>query len=284
MKRLKSGNAGSLLGNGLIKLLMYLYAVVVIFPMAWSIVSAFKSTREFYADVWALPQTWSFQNFVTAWNTADIGKNVLNSVLIVGASVALTMVLSAMIAYAVARFRFPGGKMVGKLFIMGLFVPLVLGTIPEFLILQKLGLYDKRIGLVLVYTAYSMPLSVFIMMGIYETIPSAFSEAAMLDGCGHFGVFFRVMMPLSKSGLVTISIFNFLWEWNDYIYAMTFLPSAENRTLPVGMIKLTSMAMYQTDWGALFAGLVIVTVPSVIIYAVFQNQLQQGMSSGGIKG
>ena len=284
MHRKKPIRIGSLLSSGTIKLLMYLYAVIVIFPMLWSIISAFKSTKEFYANVWALPEKWSFQNFITAWNTAEVGQHVLNSVLIVGASVILPMILASMIAYAVARFQFFGHKFLGKLFIMGLFVPLVLGTIPEFLILQKLGLYDKRIGLVLVYTAYSMPLSVFIMMGIFETIPSAFSEAAMLDGCGHFSVFFRVMLPLSKSGLVTISIFNFLWQWNDYIYAMTFLPSESNRTLPVGMIKLTSMAMYQTDWGALFAGLVIVTIPSVAIYILFQRQLQQGMSSGGIKG
>jgi len=282
MKTKKS--VGPVLSRGAINFLMCLYAVLVIFPMAWTIMSSFKSTKEFYANVWALPKSLDLTNFTNAWKTADIGTNILNSLIIVGASVVLTMVLAAMIAYAITRFHFRGAGLIGKLFIVGLFVPLVLGTIPEFLILQKLHLYDTRLGLILVYTAYSMPMSVFIMMSNFETLPSTYSEAAMIDGCNHFQVFFKVMLPLAKSGLVTISIFNFLWEWNDYIYAMTFLPSATKRTLPVGLVKLTSMAMYRTDWGALFAGLVIVMFPSVVIYILFQNQLQAGMNSGGIKG
>ena len=111
-----------------------------------------------------------------------------------------------------------------------------------------------------------------------------YSEAAMMDGCSHFSVFFKIMLPLARSGLVTISIFNFLWTWNDYLYAMTFLPSANKRTLPVGMVMLQSTAMYKTDWGALFAGLVIIMIPSVIIYAFFNKQLQSGLNAGGIKG
>lgn len=263
---------------------MCIYAVIVIFPMAWTMMSSFKSTKEFYANVWALPKELCLDNYVKAWQTADIGSNILNSLLIVSVSLILAMILSAMAAYVITKFRFHGSGLIGKLFILGLFVPLVLGTIPEFLILQKLNLYDTRTGLILVYTAYSMPLSVFIMMSTYETISSTYSEAAMIDGCNYFQVFFRVMLPLSRSGLVTISIFNFLWTWNDYIYAMTFLPSAAKRTLPVGLVKLTSMAMYQTDWGALFAGLVIVMLPSIVIYVLFQNQLQAGMNAGGIKG
>ncbi len=277
-------NLSKLAGRGVLKLFLWIYAVIVIFPMAWCIMSSLKTTKEFYANVWALPEKLYFQNFVTAWETANIGINIVNSVVIVAASVLLAMILSAMISYVVTRYKFPGSGYLKIIFILGTFVPLMLGTIPEFLILQKLHLYDTRVGLVLVYTAYSLPLSVMIMTSIFETIPSTYAEAAMIDGCSHFSVFFKIMLPLSRSGLVTISIFNFLWTWNDYLYAMTFLPSANKRTLPVGMVMLQSTAMYKTDWGALFAGLVIIMIPSVIIYAFFNKQLQSGLNAGGIKG
>lgn len=280
----KNRKLSSVLGMGVVKLILLVYAVIVIFPMVWCIMSSLKTTKEFYADVWALPGSLYFQNFKTAWETANIGINVVNSIVIVGCTVLLAMILAAMISYVVTRYRFPGSGYIKILFILGTFVPLMLGTIPEFLILQKLHLYDTRIGLILVYTAYSLPLSVMIMTSIFETLPSTYSEAAMIDGCNHFQVFFRIMLPLARSGLVTISIFNFLWTWNDYLYAMTFLPSASKRTLPVGMVMLQSTAMYKTDWGALFAGLVIIMIPSVLVYAFFNKQLQSGMNAGGIKG
>lgn len=280
----KNAKLSGMLGRGAVRLILWIYAIIVIFPMVWCIMSSLKTTKEFYADVWALPKTLYFENFRTAWQTANIGINVVNSVVIVACSVLLAMILAAMVSYVVTRYRFPGSGLIKILFILGTFVPLMLGTIPEFLILQKLHLYDTRIGLILVYTVYSLPLSVMIMTSIFETVPSTYAEAAMIDGCSHFQVFFKIMLPLAKSGLVTISIFNFLWTWNDYLYAMTFLPSASKRTLPVGMVMLQSTAMYKTDWGALFAGLVIIMIPSVVVYAFFNRQLQSGMNAGGIKG
>lgn len=268
----------------LIRIVLLIYAAIVVVPMLWCIISSLKTTKEFYANVWALPTRLSFENYANAWKSADIGINVINSIIVVGASMLLAMILSAMISYIVTKYRFRGSGFIKIIFIMGTFVPLMLGTIPEFLTLQKLHLYDSRIGLTLVYTAYSMPLSVMILTSIFETIPSTYAEAAMIDGCGHFRTFFEIMLPLSRAGLITISIFNFLWTWNDYLYAMTFVSSAAKRTLPVGMVKLQSTAMYKTDWGALFAGLVIIMIPSIVIYAVFNRQLQAGMNVGGIKG
>lgn len=281
MKQNKLGDSASRL---LIQVLLWIYAIIVIFPMLWCICSSLKSTQEFYTNVWALPKHLAFENFKNAWKTAGIGINVLNSVKVVGCTVILTMLLSAMVSYVLVKFKFPGSGLIKTVFIMGMFVPHMLGTIPEFLTLQALNLYDTHTGLILVYTAFSMPLSVLILTSTFETLPLSYSEAAMIDGCSHFGVFFRIMLPLSKGGLVTISIFNFLWTWNDYLYAMTFIPSEAKRTLPVGIVQLSNTAMYKADWGALFAGLVIIMIPSVIIYALFNKQLQSGMNAGGIKG
>lgn len=286
MRRIKAHSVSGQIAYGLMRAIMFVYLIIVVFPMLWTIMSSFKSTAEFYENVWALPASLKngFQNYVNAWEYAEIGQNLLNSLLVVGASLVLNVLICAMSSYAVTRFRFRFGKALSNLFTAGLFVPLVLGTIPTYFVLMDLKLYDTLIGLILVYTAYSIPFSVFTMNGIFQTIPTEFAEAAALDGCGHFRTFWSIMMPLAKSGLVTISIFHFLWTWNDHIYAMTYVPSASKRTLSVGLVKLTSMATYKTDWGALFAGLVSIMLPTIIVYILFQNQIQKGLTAGGIKG
>lgn len=268
----------------IIYICLIIYAVIVIYPMFWTIMSSFKTTAEFYKSVWALPEELHFENFVNAWKRAKLGWNIVNSILVVGASLILTDILAAMLAYVTSRYKFRGSNLLSSLFIMGMFMPLVMGTIPQFLNLQKIGLYDTRIGLILVYTAYSLPFSVLIMHNTFETMPMDFIEAARIDGASHTQTFLKIMLPLSRSGLVTISIFHFLWTWNDYIYAMTFIPSEAKRTLTVGLNQLTATAQYSADWGALFAGLVIVMIPSILIYSIFSQELQSGMNAGGIKG
>lgn len=272
------------IGRAIIYLLLVIYAAMVIYPMFWTVMSSFKTTAEFYQSVWALPSKLNFENFVNAWTRAKLGWNILNSVWVVTVSLILTDILAAMLAYITSRFTFPGARLLGTLFVLGMFAPLVLGTIPQFLNLQKLGLYDTHTGLILVYTAYSLPFSVLIMRNTFETLPGDFQEAAMIDGATYTQTFFKIMLPLAKSGVVTISIFHFLWTWNDYIYAMTFIPSEAKRTLTVGLNQLTATAQYSADWGALFAGLVIVMIPSVVIYSIFSQELQSGMNAGGIKG
>lgn len=272
------------LGRAIIYILLVVYAAIVIYPMFWTVMSSFKTTAEFYKDVWALPEAMHWENFKNAWTRAKLGWNILNSVWVVACSLVLTDVLASMLAYVTGRFRFPGAKFLSTLFILGMFAPLVLGTIPQFLNLQKMGLYDTHLGLIMIYTAYSLPFSVLIMRNTFETIPSDFQEAAMIDGAGHTQTFFKIMLPLARSGIVTISIFHFLWTWNDYIYAMTFIPSEAKRTLTVGLNQLTATAQYSADWGALFAGLVIVMIPSIVIYIIFNKEMQSGMTAGGIKG
>lgn len=271
-------------GRAVIYLCLIVYAVIVIYPMFWTLMSSFKTTGEFYKSVWALPESLHFENFVNAWKRAKLGWNILNSVFVVAASLVLTDILAAMLAYITSRYKFKGAGVLSTVFILGMFMPLVMGTIPQFLNLQKLGLYDTHLGLILIYTAYSLPFSVLIMRNTFETMPMDFMEAAKIDGATHTQTFFKIMLPLARSGLITISIFHFLWTWNDYIYAMTFIPSEAKRTLTVGLNQLTATAQYSADWGALFAGLVIVMIPSILIYSIFSQELQAGMNAGGIKG
>ena len=272
------------LSRNIIRLFLMTYAVIVIAPIFWAVMTSFKTNKEFYKSVWALPENFNFNNYVTAWQLASLDQYIVNSIIIVGITVLLTMILSATTSYAIGKFKFCGNKFFSSAYMSGLLVPLVLGTIPVFFVLQNLNLYNTRIGLIIVYTVYSLPFSVFVLTGFFRTIPSTFREAAHIDGCSELRIFWQIMFPLAKSGIITVSIFNFLWTWNDYIYAMTFVPANDKRTLPVGLVKLTETATFRTDWGALFAGLTIVMVPSIIVYIFFQSQLTKGLTAGGIKG
>lgn len=268
----------------LIRLVFLLYSIIVIYPVLWTILSSFKTNQEFYKSAWALPKGFNFENYVSAWYTAKIGTYFLNSIVVVAISVILTLILCATTAYVLARFKFFGNNFLKTLYMSGLYVPTILGIVPIFLLLINLGLLDSWTGLILVYTVFSLPFSVFVLIGFFKTIPYELSDAAKIDGCSEYGTFWRIMFPISKTGLITVSIFNYIWVWNDYLFAMTFITDDNKRTLPVGLVRLTETLQFKTEWGALFAGLVIIMAPSIIIYTIFQSQLTKGLTAGSVKG
>ena len=268
----------------LIRLVFLLYSIIVIYPVLWTILSSFKTNQEFYKDAWALPKNIHFENYISAWYTAKIGTYFINSIIVVAISIALTLILCATTAYVLARFKFFGNNFLKTLYMSGLYVPTILGIVPIFLLLINMGLLDTWTGLILVYTVFSLPFSVFVLIGFFKTIPYELSDAARIDGCSEYGTFWRIMFPISKTGLITVSIFNYIWVWNDYLFAMTFITNDNKRTLPVGLVRLTETLQFKTEWGALFAGLVIIMAPSIVIYSIFQSQLTKGLTAGSVKG
>lgn len=269
--------------NVVIRVFFIAYSVIVIYPILWTINTSFKTNQEFYESVWALPSQLLVENYAVAWRLANLGMYFMNSVLIVALAAVVALLLSATAAYVIARYSFFGRGFIHKLFMSGLFVPLALGLIPTFLFFVDLQLYDTRYGLGLIYVTYSLPFSIFVLVGFYKTLPVQLAEAARIDGANDYGIFFRIMLPISKSGLVTVTIFNFLWTWNDYLYAMIFVPTDARRTLPVGLVRLSETLQFRTLWGPLFAGLVIVIVPTLVMYGLFQRQLTSGVTAGGVK-
>lgn len=267
-----------------IRLVFLLYSVIVIYPVIWTILSSFKTNQEFYKSAWSLPSRFNLENYINAWYTANVGTYFVNSIIVVACSVALTLVLSATSAYVLARFKFSGNLFLKTLYMSGLYVPTILGIVPIFLLLIDLGLLNTWTGLIIIYTVFSLPFSVFLLIGFFKTIPNEIADAAKIDGCSEYGTFWRIMFPISKTGLITASIFNYIWVWNDYLFAMTFITNDSKRTLPVGLVRLTETLQFKTEWGALFAGLVIIMTPSIIIYSLFQSQLTKGLTAGSVKG
>ena len=294
-------------------LLVYLAGVV--FPMLWVLGASGKSTQEFYRNPIGLPALIAHpgaqnmraisDNYGKAWVGSHFGTYFANSIKVVGLSLVLTLLLGSMAAYVLARFEFCLRGVIYTLFLAGLLIPMQLILIPLFFqfadmsaalthlfapAARALGydltvsLHDSHFGLILIYVAASLPFTVFVLTSFFRTLPNEVREAAMLDGASEYCIFFRVMMPLARPGLVTVAIFNFLGLWNEYLFGLVFLSSDSLKTLPLGLASISMQAQYKSDFGLLFAGLVIAMLPTLIVYLFLQEKLTRGITVGALKG
>jgi N-acetylglucosamine transport system permease protein len=263
---------------------LVLWAVMAAGPLLWGVMSAFKTSDQILSHPWKLPTSLQWENWSNAWTKADIGSYSLNSILVVVFSVPLTMLFGSMAAYVLARFDFKGNRLVYYIFLGGMAFPVVMALVPLFFVVKNFGLLGTPQGLVLVYIAYSMPFTVFFMTTFFRTLPTSIAEAAEIDGASHSRIFFRVMLPMAKPGLISIGIFNFLGQWNQYVLPFALNQEDENRyVLPQGIGFLYSQAGYRADYGRLFAGLMIATIPILVVYIIFQRQVQAGLTAGAVK-
>lgn len=261
-------------------LVLALWGVTVAVPFGWALLASTKTTREIFGDPWGLPQTPRWGNFSNAWDKG-VGEYLLNSVVVVTGGVLLTMLLGSMVAYVLARYEFPGNRLIYYLFAAGMMFPVFLAIVPLFYVVQNLGMLSTYRGLILVYTAYSLPFTVFFMHAFFRTLPRSIAEAAVLDGCSHTSTFFRVMLPMAKPGLLSIGVFNVLGQFNQFVLP-SFL-SAQKPVLAQGIATLLASQRYENDWGAMFAALAIAMLPVVLVYVVFYRQIQSGLTSGTLK-
>ena len=265
------------------------YGVWVVFPLLWVAYSSLKADRAIFNDTFALPQPHDlhFENYANAWREARFGDYFFHSVMITGVSVTLIVALGAMAAYGLTRFYHPLGRIAFWLFLAGLMIPAQLTIVPLFFELRSLGLLNSRLGLILVYTANGLPFAIFILAGFFRSLPRALYEAAVIDGCDEFTAFWRVLLPLAKPGLVTVAIFQFIGVWKEYFYAFMLVggdATGAARTLPLGLANLSITAHYRSDYGMLFAGLMLVTVPILAVYVCLQRHIVKGVAAGALKG
>lgn len=256
------------------------WTVMVLVPFVWALVASTKTSREIFAEPWSPPESPQWDNFSSAWDKG-VGDYLLNSIVVVTGGVLLTMLLGSMIAYVLARYPFRGNRAIYYLFAAGMMFPVFLALVPLFFVVQGLGMLSTYHGLILVYVAYSLPFTVFFMHAFFRTLPTEIAEAAVVDGCSHTGVFFRVMLPMAKPGLLSIGIFNVLGQWNQFVLPQFLSP--EKPVLAQGIANLLASQRYEGDWGALFAALTVAMVPVVIVYLVFYRQVQAGLTSGTLK-
>ena len=264
--------------------ILIVYACIVIYPMIWLISASLKTSLELFTNPWMPTMHPQWSNFLDAWTKANIGRYFLNSVFVTALSMFFILFIGSMAAYALARFVFKGREVIHTGFISGMMFPVFLGIVPLFMMLARLNMLDNYFGLITVYVAYSLSFTVFVLTGFFKTLPHELAEAGLIDGCSQFTVFWRIMLPLAKPGLIAAGIFNFFGIWNEYPLALVIINRTELRTLPLGIANLVMQQQYETDWGALFASLVIVMVPSLLVYLFFQRQITEGLTAGALKG
>ena len=264
------------------------YTAWVVFPMIWMAYSSLKPDAEIFREPFALPGAGhvEFANYERAWREARFGEYFLNSALVTTVSVTAIVLLGAMAGYALSRFYHPAGRAVYWLFLAGLTIPAQLAMVPLFFELRGLGLLNSRCGLMIVYTANGLPFAIFILAGFFKSLPRSLYEAAVVDGCNEFSAFWRVLLPLARPGLITVAIFQFIGIWKEYFFAFLIANGGDGRarTLPLGLANLAITAQYRTDYGMLFAGLVLVTIPILVVYVSLQKHLVKGITAGALKG
>ncbi|MBA3310327.1 MAG: carbohydrate ABC transporter permease [Nocardioidaceae bacterium] len=256
------------------------WSVLVVVPFIWALVASTKTSREIFAEPWSLPASPQWKNFSSAWDKG-VGDYLFNSLVVVTGGVVLTMLLGSMAAYVLARYEFKGNRFVYYLFAAGMMFPVFLAIVPLFFVVDNLGMLSTYRGLILVYTAYSLPFTVFFMHAFFRTLPTTIAEAAVMDGCSHTSVFFRVMLPMAKPGLLSVGLFNVLGQWNQFVLPRFLSP--EKPVLAQGIANLLASQRYEGDWGALFAALTVAMVPVIVVYLVFYRQVQAGLTGGTLK-
>ncbi|MEV8017199.1 carbohydrate ABC transporter permease [Streptomyces sp. NPDC086554] len=263
---------------------LVLWVVLAAGPLVWVALTALRPSVEILSDPMGWPTSLHWENFSNAWTEASIGQYALNSLIILAGSLTGTMLLGSMAAYVIARFTFPGNRFIFLLFAGGMMFPVILALVPLFAVMENFGLLDTRPGLMIAYIAYSLPFTVFFLTSFFRTLPTGVQEAAMVDGASHTRTFFQIMLPMAKPGLVSIGIFNFLGQWNQYLLPLLLNNEEESSyVLPQGLANLAVTQGYRGDWGALFAGLTIAMLPVLVVYAVFQRQVQAGLTAGALK-
>lgn len=273
---------------------MITLAISIIVPVGWVFMASIKTNAEFYGNPWSLPQSFNWSNFADAFQDAEMGTYMWNSVLVTSMALIILLVVALPAAYVLSRFEFRGAKFFQTLFRAGLFINISFIVVPIFLMLLDwdsafrtildTGFFlNNRFVLALVYAATALPFTIFLLSSYFETLPHDFEEAAYIDGASHFKTMVSVMIPMAKPSIITVILFNFLAFWNEYILALTLMPG-KNKTLPVGLINLMAAERAAANYGRLYAGMVIVMLPTLILYVLVQKQLTQGMTAGGVKG
>ncbi|MEU4426705.1 carbohydrate ABC transporter permease [Actinoplanes sp. NPDC024001] len=281
-------------GGALTSLLLLGIAVGIVIPVGWVLVASVKRRSEFFGSPWTLPEGLHLQNFADAFVTAGMGRYFATSVLVTLLGLLVVLAVAVPAAYVVARYEFRGKGLVELALLAGLFINVNYIVVPIFLMLVGWdralvdvfpgGFFlDNPAMLALIYAATSIPFTIYLLAAYFRTIPGDYEEAAVLDGASRFRIMTRVMLPMARPAVTTVILFNFLAYWNDYIIALTLLPG-EGKTLQVGLLNLMTAQKAAADYGRLYAGMVIVIVPVLLVYALIQRRLIEGMAAGGVKG
>jgi raffinose/stachyose/melibiose transport system permease protein len=267
----------------LLLIVLFAIAVIQIYPLIWMFFFSLKSnTENFYTNIAGIPKVWHWENYKNALVDAGLITYFINSIFYTAITLVVSGILSAMASYAIARLKWRLSKATYTIFILGIMIPIQAALLPLFIILDKIHLLDSYWALLIPYIAFAIPMSILILTSFYKNIPMELEEAAFIDGCSIYKTFFKIILPIVKPAIATISIFTFLGTWNELIFANTFVNSSKYRTLTVGIMSLNGQ--HATDWGLIGAGMVIATLPTLLIYIILNKQVQESLVAGAVKG
>lgn len=265
----------------IILVFLFIYFLLVAYPLIWMIYNSLKTYKEIYKNIWALPAQPIWENYVLAWQRG-ISNYFLNSVLVTASTIVGSIFIAALASYSLARFRFKGNQLIFILCMGGMMLSPQVTLIPLYKIIQALHIHNTYLALIIPYTAYRIPLIVMLIRSHFLSIPKEIEESSILDGCSSFTVFYKIFLPMSKPILLTCAILVAYYAWNEFLYAIIFIDSDKLRTIPAGLMNLRDAL--QTDWGVLLAGMTISAAPLVTMFLLMQKQFIRGMTAGSVKG
>lgn len=264
-------------------IILLFVAIVQLFPLLWLVLFSLKSNNEIYGgNIIGLPEKFLWSNYHDAIFNGNVSTYLVNSVIVTTLTILLTLFLVVTASYAITRMKWKYSKLVLMLILLGMMVPIHASLLPLFRILNKVGLLNSHLALILPYTAFAIPMGVYICVGFLNNIPRSLEEAACIDGCNIYKILYKIILPLLKPALATVAIFTYLQAWNELMFAVTFINTSKLKTLTVGIMSMAGQ--YVTEWGPIGAGLVVATLPTVIIYISMSSQVQNSLISGAVKG
>lgn len=279
-------NENQRLKSNIIKTIIYIFLVLVailyIVPILWVFMVSFKTNAEIFTSPFALPESLYMDNFTFAWTAGKLGTATLNSFIVCGVTLIVSMVIGSMAAFAIGRMRWKFSKPCMTYFLLGMMIPVHCVMIPLFTRFAKMGLSNSLFGLMIPYVTFSLPVTIFIMTGFFESMPNELVESACIDGASIYKIFFRIALPLAKTGLFVTGLMTFVANWNELLLAMVFISDDNKKTLPVSLSKF--VGPYNTNYSQMFAAIIIAIIPTIVVYSAFSNQIVDGLTAGAVKG
>jgi raffinose/stachyose/melibiose transport system permease protein len=278
---LRTERADRLLSGAVSHLLLAIFTLVVVYPVAWMVFSSVKTQTELLSNIWGLPRSLALSNYADAWRAAGLGRALFNSVFVSLSSVLLVVAFASLAGYALAKFRFRFATLIFLVFVLTMQAPVP--VIPLYVLLVRLRMTDSYLGYILPLAAGGLPLAIFIFRAFFTTIPRELEEAAIVDGSSRLGAFLRIIMPVSTPAIATVAILQFLAAWNEYFLALILIRSPELRTLPLAL-QVFFFEWGRSEWGQVFAALSVGSVPMIVLYVLMQRRFIQGLTAGAVKG
>lgn len=275
-------STGSRIINAIIYVFLVLLALIYLLPLAWVVITSLKDDSTLMLSPWAMPSKLMIENYTFAWTAGNLGKATINSFVVCTITLLVSMLFGAMAAYAIAILRWKLSKLTMTYFLIGMMIPVHCVLIPLFIQFSKIHMSNTLIGIIIPYITFSLPITIYILVGFFEGIPKELFESACIDGCSVYKMFGTVALPLARTGFMVTGLMTFVSNWNELLLAMVFISNESKKTLPVSLTKF--VGPYNTNYCQMFAAIVLAVIPTIVVYCCFANQIVDGLTAGAVKG